>query len=83
MIQGLPLSSNQHAVLMADGATGHVLTTKEDVYHSDGSEAYIIFDNLEAAHLFIKRKQVEKNNTLELNIYNSNYGFVKYWEATK
>jgi hypothetical protein len=82
MIIGPPLYDNQYAVLMADGHTGHVLTTKGDIYFSDDKEVYIIFDNLEAARLFIKERQY-KNNTLEFNVYNSDYEFVEHWEATK
>jgi hypothetical protein len=67
---------------MIDGATGHVLTTKGDIYRSDESDVYVIFDDLKAARLFIKEKQNE-NDTLEFNIYNFTYHFVEYLAATK
>jgi hypothetical protein len=82
MIQGLPLSEGQVAVLMADGARGHVLTTEGEVYHSDEKETFFVFDNLEAAKHFIEGKQND-NDTVEFYIYDSNYKFLECWEARK
>lgn len=67
---------------MADGATGHVLTTKGDVCLNGDGEVYIIFDELETAKQYIKEKQ-EQNDTWEFVIYNSNNECVAHCEARK
>ncbi len=82
MIQGPPLSEDQFAVSMADGATGHVLTTEGEIYYSDGTETFLVFDNLKAARCFIKGKQ-DENDTVEFYIYDSDYKFLERWEARK
>jgi hypothetical protein len=82
MMQRPPLSDNQFAVSMADGATGHVLTIDGEIFLNDGKETFIVFDTMEAARLFIEGKQSE-NDTLEFYIYNSNYEFMGFWEAKK
>ena len=82
MKQGPLIHNNQYAVLMVDGATGHVLTTKENLYLGDESEVYTICENIEEARIFIKEKQ-RRNDTLECVVYNSKYDFVERWEAIK
>lgn len=76
------LSSNQYAVLMADGATGHVLATNGEVCLNSEGEVYVIFNDLEAARLFIKNKQSE-NDTWEFVIYNSDNECVEHCDAIK
>ena len=82
MIKEPILSSSQYAVLMADGATGHVLTVKGNLCQNGKGELYVIFENLEAARKFIEQKQDEKD-TREFVIYNSNNKCVEHWEARK
>lgn len=82
MIKEPVLSSNQYSVLMADGATGHILTTNGNVCLNGEGEVFTIFDDLEAARLFITLKQSE-NDTWEFVIQNSNNEFVECWEARK
>ena len=82
MIKKLLLSSNQFAVLMADGATGHVLTTNGILCLNVDGEVYVVFDDLETARLFIKHKQ-DKNEKLEFIIYNYKNEVVECWGAKK
>ena len=67
---------------MVDGATGHILTITGTIYQSDGQDIYFVFDDLEAARLFIKGKQND-NDTLEFNVYKSDYQFLECWDATR
>ncbi len=76
MIKEPVLSSNQYSVLMADVATGHILTTNGNVCLNGEGEVFTIFDDLEAARLFITLKQSE-NDTWEFVIQNSNNEFVE------
>ena len=82
MMQQPTLSEGQFAVLMADGATGHVLNTEGDVYRSDEKEVFFLFDNLQAAREFVEVKQNEKD-TVEFCIYDSNHNLLAYLEARK
>ena len=49
MITQPKILETQFAILMADGATGHVLNVNGEVHLSDNSEAFLIFDNLDLA----------------------------------
>lgn len=82
MIKELTFSPNQFAVVMADGATGHILTTDGNHCLNGEGEVYVLFENLDAARLFIKQKQ-DENDTLEFVICNSNNECVEFWEAKK
>ena len=82
MIKEPLLSSNQYCVLMADGETGHVLTTEGNLCLDGEGEEYIVFNDIEAARIFIKQKPAE-NDTWEFVIYNSNNVCVEHWEARK
>lgn len=82
MIKEPILSSNQYAVLMADGATGHVLTTEGNVCLNSEGEVFVIFDDIETARIFIKQKQ-SQNDTWEFVIYNSDNECVEHLEARK
>lgn len=53
MIKAPTLLANQFAALMADGATGHVLSTDGEIYRSDGKEVYLIFENIKEAKQFV------------------------------
>ena len=77
MIQEPKLLETQVAVLSVDRATGHVLTTNGDVYLSDSSLVYFIFDTINLAREHIKQVQ-EKNNTLDFTVYDSNYKLVEF-----
>ncbi len=82
MIKEPILSYSQYAVLMADGATGHVLTTEGNLCLNGAGEVYVVFEDLGAARKFIEQKQHE-NDTWEFVIYNSNNECVEHWEARK
>jgi hypothetical protein len=76
------LKKTQFALLMADGATGHVLTTRGDSYHNDEKEIYLIFDRIEDVHSYIKDIH-ELRTDVEFNIYNSNQELVEHISAPK
>jgi hypothetical protein len=76
------LSCNQYAVVMADGATGHVLTTEGNICLNGEGEVYVVFEKLETARKFIEQKQ-DENDTWEFVIYNSNNECVEHREARK
>jgi hypothetical protein len=82
MIKEPILSSNQYAVLMADGSTGHVLTTEGSLCINGEGEVYVVFDDLDMARKFIEHKRVE-NDTWEFAIYNFKNECVEHWEARK
>lgn len=75
------LYANQYAVLMADGETGHILNLDETVHLGDVNKLYVVFDDIESARLFIKRKQ-GLNRTLEFIVYDANHEFVELWKAS-
>lgn len=76
------ISSNQYAVLMADGATGHVLTNEGSLCLNGKGEVYVVFDDLAAARELIQQKQ-DQNDTWEFVVYNSDNQCVEFWEAKK
>jgi len=59
MINGPKLLPNQFAALMADGATGHVLSTDGEVNRSDVKDVYLIFEDIEKARRFVEDLLVE------------------------
>ena len=63
------LKIGQFAVLMADGATGHVLLESGAPSSSETDEIYKIFSNLQGAIEYIQIKQKE-NDTWEFVIKN-------------
>ena len=82
MIQPPTLKDNQFAVLLCDGATGHVLNITGNVYQSDDENVFFIFEDLDSAKLFAEQKQVE-NDTLELIIYNHHNKPVIIYDSLK
>lgn len=82
MIEGPKLTEGQFAILMCDGATGHVLTTDGNVYLSDKSPVYIVFEDINLARNYIQSSQV-KDDTLEFIIYTSEYEFLEFRKAPK
>jgi hypothetical protein len=80
MIPQPKLLDHQFALLMTDGATGHVLTTNGDVYLGDSNEVYLIFNNIPAARDYIVAAQA-KDNSLEFSLFNSKYVLEEFWKA--
>lgn len=72
----------QFAVLMADGATGIVLTATGQKYLGDNQDVYIIFDDLQSAAQFVTNKQNE-NDTVEFSVFDSKHELVAYNPAIK
>lgn len=68
---GFPtLTEHQVAVVMADGATGHILNEKGEIYRNDSHDNYyLIFDDIGTSREFIKNKS-ELNPKVEFVIYN-------------
>ena len=71
------LSEDQVAVIMVDGATGHVLTIEGNVYLDDEQAVYLIFDDLESARQFIDNKR-EKDNTIDFSVFDFKNNLVYY-----
>lgn len=76
------LRKSQFVVLVAEGATGNVLSTNFKVYLNDDSEVYFKFDSLELAKNFVN-KQKELNDTYEFCIYDNEYMLVEFVGAKK
>ncbi|MFH7000143.1 hypothetical protein ACHRVZ_19665 [Flavobacterium sp. FlaQc-57] len=76
------LSEEQVAVVIADGATGHVLNVKLELYKNDlNDEIYSLFNNIDLAKEFIKNQSIS-NDKLDFLIYDKNQTVLKYIEAT-
>ncbi|MDQ6471664.1 hypothetical protein RB619_13495 [Flavobacterium sp. LHD-80] len=76
------LIEKQVAVVIADGATGHVFNLKLELYRNDSEdELYWIFENIDLAKEFIHNKSVS-NNKLEFLIYDKKQNILEYLEAT-
>jgi hypothetical protein len=82
MIPEPQILETQFAILMADGATGHVLNVNGEVHQSDNSDAYVILDNLDEARKHVVQVQ-KNNNTIECMIYNSKNELVEFHKAPK
>jgi len=76
------IKETQFAVLMADGATGIVLTATGQTYLGDDQDVYIIFDDLQSAKQFITNKQNE-NETIDCSIFDCRLELVVYEQAIK
>jgi hypothetical protein len=81
MILGPQIKETQFALLMADGATGHILTTHGQIYHNDGKDVYRVFDDIESVNEYINKHP--KNDTIEFSIYNSKYVLIDFRKAPK
>jgi hypothetical protein len=71
------LLENQVAVIMVNGATGHVLAIDGSVYLDDEKEVYFIFDDLESAKQFIDNKR-EKDNTIDFSVFDFKNNLIYY-----
>ena len=75
------LSKEQVAVVIADGATGHVLNLKLEFYKNDSNdEIYSLFDNIDLAKEFINNQSVS-NDKLEFLIYDKSQTILEYVKA--
>ncbi|MFT3793302.1 hypothetical protein [Flavobacterium sp.] len=76
------LIADQVAVVIADGATGHILNHKLELYKNDTDDAiYRVFDNSVSAKEFINQQSFS-NDKLEFIIYDKNQVILEYIEAT-
>ena len=82
MIAKTQILETQFAVLKADGKTGHVLTLEGDIFKSDDSIVYLIFDNIDLARIYVEKVQSE-NDELEFAVYNCKYELVEFYKAPK
>jgi hypothetical protein len=75
------LEITQVAVMIADGATGHILNTDGSI-NIDGTEdeIYFIFDNLNSAKKFI-RSHSFNNDKVEYVIYDRYETVLEFVEA--
>lgn len=71
------LKKFQFALLVADGATGHIYNTDLELFINDGKRTCFIFDNFEAAKDFVT-KLANVNDTYEYAIYNGKYELVEH-----
>ncbi|KAF2511370.1 hypothetical protein EYY60_08030 [Flavobacterium zhairuonense] len=75
------LNEKQVVVVIADGATGHVLNIKLELYlNNTEDEIYWLFNNIDLAKEFIQKQSV-LNDKLEFLIYDSNESILEYIEA--
>ncbi len=57
------LSEKQVVVVIADGATGHVLNIKLELYRNDTEdEIYWLFDNIDLGKEFIQKQSIQMIN---------------------
>lgn len=76
------LNKEQVVVVIADGATGHVLNVKLELYKNDSNdEIYWLFDKIDLAKDFIKNQSI-LNDKLEFLIYDKNKTILEHIEAT-
>ncbi|OXB25334.1 hypothetical protein B0A80_01495 [Flavobacterium tructae] len=76
------LSEKQVAVVIADGATGHVLNLKLELYKNNTEdEIYWLFDNIDLAKEFIQKKSIS-DDKLEFLIYGKNQSILEHIEAS-
>jgi len=70
------LNKNQHALLIADMATGQVYNTDFEISLKEQEPIYFIFDSLLAAIDFVSGLK-ELNRKWEYIIYNEDYEIVR------
>lgn len=76
------LSEKQVVVVIADGATGHVLNIKLELYRNNtDDEIYWLFNNIDLAKEFIQKKSIS-DDKLEFVIYGKNQSVLEHIEAT-
>ena len=76
------LDSGQFAVLMADGATGHVLLESGKLSTGETDQVYKVFSDLELAKSYVTMMQ-KGNNKLEFVIKDHNQNLVEYIKAPR
>ncbi|MFT3981660.1 MAG: hypothetical protein QM687_14390 [Ferruginibacter sp.] len=76
------LKNNQLAVLMADGATGHVLNLDAQISFNEEENIFLIFESIDEVYSFIRKKSAI-NDTIEFCIYNSKREMIEYIKATR
>jgi len=76
------LKEHQFALLVADGATGHIYNTDFELFINDGKETYFIFNSFEAAKDFVLALS-NVNAAYEYAIYNGKYELVEHILAKK
>jgi hypothetical protein len=75
------LKENQVAVVMADGATGHVFNDKGEIFRNDSKDnIYLLFDTIEIAKDFIQKQSILNEKT-EFLIYDKNNLVLEYVKA--
>jgi len=76
------IDETHFAVLMAEGATGIVLTAAGKRHLGDDQDVYVVFDDLQSASLYISNKQKE-NETVEFSVFDDKHELVVYKPAIK
>lgn len=76
------LTGSQCTVVMADGATGHVLVESGKVSMSNTDVIYKVFDNILQAEEYVKMKQ-DKNDTWEFGIYDHTKKIIQNFRAKR
>ena len=75
------LKDGQFAILIADGATGHILNHKGEIYMNNvDDDIYWLFDNIDLAKDFITNRS-SQNDKLEFLIYDKNQTIVEFVKA--
>lgn len=77
-----PLREKQVVVVIADGATGHVLNIQLELYRNNTEdEIYWLFDNIDLAREFIQKKSIS-DHKLEFLIYDKKQSILEHIEAS-
>ena len=75
------LEYSQVAVVMADGATGHVFNDKGEIFKNDSTDnIYLVFDTIDIAKEVIQKKSILNDKT-EFIIYDKNNSVLEYVKA--
>jgi len=75
------LKNCQVAVVVADGATGHVYNDKGELFRNDSKDnIYLIFDTIAMAKDYIQKQSI-MHKKAEFIIYDKNNLLVEYIEA--
>jgi hypothetical protein len=76
------LHLHQYAVLIADGATGNVLTTSGVVSISEKDLVYMIFDTISDAESYVHAMQ-STHETWELVLYDHQQTMISYFSSKR
>lgn len=75
------LKDGQFAVIIADGATGHLLNKKGEIFRDYSNDnIYWIFDNLELAKDFISNRS-KLDDKIEFLIYDKSQSIIEFIKA--